>query len=255
MVHYEFPLTEGMRTLLRLGALLDRLAELQACDSAVDHHAAVATLFEIADIAARVELKGDLLRELDRHRSALLALQDHPAVDRGMLDDTLRRLAGVHEGLVSAAGKLAPQLAGNEFLLSIKSRISIPAGTCEFDLPAYHAWKQTAPAGRRADLAAWQQPLMPYAQALRLVLDLVRGAGEPRQELARGGVYQITLGGTRPVVLVRVAVPGDAPTAAIPEVSGHRLLLSIRMMRLDSDGQLRPRNDDVPFRLALCSGP
>ena len=26
--------------------------------------------------------------------------------------------------------------------MSIRSRISIPGGTCEFDLPAYYAWQQ-----------------------------------------------------------------------------------------------------------------
>ena len=33
--------------------------------------------------------------------------------------------------------------------MSIRSRISIPGGTCEFDLPAYYAWQQRdATAGR-----------------------------------------------------------------------------------------------------------
>ncbi len=255
MVPYEFPLTEGLRTALRLASLVERLDAQVAADAAVDHHGALVTLFEIADIAARVEIKGDLLRDLERHRAALQALQDHPAVDRGVLRETLAQLASSHEALLATTGKLGPQLASNDFLVSIKSRISIPAGTCEFDLPAFHAWKRREPERRRADLMAWRQPLAPYARALRLVLDLVRGSGEPRHELARGGTFQMNLAGHRPVVLVRLQVPADEPTSAVPEVSGHRLLLSIRMMRLEDDGQLRPVVADVPFTLTLCSGP
>lgn len=255
MVPYEFPLTEGLRTALRLASLVERLDAQVASDATVDHHGALVTLFEIADIAARVEIKGDLLRDLERHRAALHALQDHPAVDRGVLRDTLAKLASSHEALLATTGKLGPQLASNDFLVSIKSRISIPAGTCEFDLPAFHAWKQREPQRRRADLTAWRQPLAPYAGALRLVLDLVRGSGEPRNELARGGTFQLNLAGQRPVVLVRLRVPGHEPTSAVPEVSGHRLLLSIRMMRLEDDGQLRQVVGDVPFTLTLCAGP
>lgn len=255
MVPYEFPLTEGLRTALRLVALVDRLDAQVASDAAVDHHGALVTLFEIADIAARVEIKGELLRDLERHRAALQALQDHPAVDRGVLRETVANLASCHEALLATTGKLAPQLASNDFLVSIKSRTSIPAGTCEFDLPAFHAWKQRDPERRRSDLTAWRQPLAPYARALRLVLDLVRGTGEPRREVARGGTFQLNLAGHRPVVLVRLGVPVDEPTSAVPEVSGHRLMLSVRMMRLEDDGQLRPVGGDVPFKLTLCTGP
>jgi cell division protein ZapD len=255
VVHYEFPLTEGIRTCLRVAALLDRLDRQTGGDSVTDHHGALVTLFELADIAARVDLKGELLRELERHRASLQALRHHPAVDTAMLQHTLGRLGAAQDGLVGVVGKLGAQLAATEFLVSVKSRISIPAGTCEFDLPAYHAWKQRAPDQRRDDLAAWCQPLQPYAKALDLLLELVRAAGQGRQETARAGAFQTPLGGTgRPIVLVRVSVDEPSPTHAIPEVSGHRLLLSIRMMRLEADGQLRPRLDDVPFGLVLCPG-
>jgi cell division protein ZapD len=36
----------------------------------VDHHFALATLFEIMDVASRADLKSDLLKDLDRHRMA-----------------------------------------------------------------------------------------------------------------------------------------------------------------------------------------
>jgi cell division protein ZapD len=255
VVHYEFPLTEGMRTWLRLGMLLDRLDGEVAGGAGLDHHHALATMFEIADIGARVELKGELLRELERHRAALAPLREHPAVDRAALESTLQQLQVAHDGLSGTAGKLGHQLAANEFLVGIKSRISIPAGTCEFDLPAYHAWKQWPASRRRGDLQRWLQPLAPYARSIRLVVDLVRRSGTPRREIARAGHHQMTLGSARPVVLVRVGVEGDGDSAAIPEVSGHRLLLSIRMLAFDSDGQVRPRTDDVGFEIALCAGP
>ena len=65
--------------------------------------------------------------------------------------------------------------------MSIRSRISIPGGTCEFDLPAYYAWQQLDAERRRADLLQWVGTLMPLAEALQVLLGLLRDSGTPQQ--------------------------------------------------------------------------
>ena len=64
MVLYEYPFNEGIRTMLRLEHLFDRLGQLIQRETPVDHHFALATLFEIMDVASRADLKSDLLKEL-----------------------------------------------------------------------------------------------------------------------------------------------------------------------------------------------
>ena len=71
MVLYEYPFNESIRTMLRLEHLFDRLGQLVARDAPVDHHFALATLFEIMDVASRADVKSDLLKELERHRTQL----------------------------------------------------------------------------------------------------------------------------------------------------------------------------------------
>ena len=44
-------------------------------------------------------------------------------------------------------GKAGQSLTENDWLMSIRSRIGIPGGTCGFDLPAYHAWQFHDPRG------------------------------------------------------------------------------------------------------------
>ena len=39
----------------------------------------------------------------------------------------------------------------------------------------------------------------------------------------------------------------------IPEISGNRLLVSVRLMRLTDDNRLHACADDTPFELTLCS--
>lgn len=255
MLHYEFPLNEGMRTLLRLQALYERLDQLVARDEALDHHHALCTAFEIVDIAARVDLRADLLRDVERLRQSFTILRGHPAVDGPALAGTLTRLGIAHTELQAASGKLHHQIAGDELLMSLKSRIGIPAGTCEFDLPAYRAWQLQPAEERRRRLHAWLLPLRPFGRSVALVVELVRGSGSARQEFARAGQLQVNLGAGKPIALVRVGVAGERPLDAIPEISGHRLMLSIRMMRLESTGALRPCADDVEISLTLCPAP
>ena len=52
-------------------------------------------------------------------------------------------------------GKAGQALTTNEWLMSIRSRISIPGGTCEFDLPGLLRVAAARSSARRADLMQW----------------------------------------------------------------------------------------------------
>ncbi len=251
VILYEYPFHEGIRTMLRLEHLFDRLAQLMPRDAPVDHHFALATIFEIMDVAARADLKADLLKELERHRGQLVGYRGNPAISEAMLDEVVGRVERAHDGLNRVQGKAGQALAGNEWLMSIRSRINIPGGTCGFDLPSYYAWQQRAPEQRRADLAGWTSTLMPLASALYTLLSLLRESGTPQRMMAAAGQYQQTLPQNKTYQLLRLRMDGE--DGLVPEISGHRLLVSVRMMRADAEGRLRPAAVDVPFELTLCN--
>ncbi|MDE2397291.1 MAG: cell division protein ZapD [Burkholderiales bacterium] len=251
MVLYEYPFNEGIRTMLRLEHLFDRLGQLVARDSAIDHHFALATMFEIMDVASRADVKSDLLKELDRHRTQLQAYRGNPHISEAALDEVTARIDHAFNGLNQLQGKAGQALASNEWLMSIRSRISIPGGTCEFDLPAYYAWQQHEPARRRADLEGWLTTLTPLAEALQVLLGLLRESGAPQKMLASSGQFQQSLAAGKVYQLMRVRVEGSDD--AVPEISGHRLMVSVRMMKPDAEGRLRPTNADTAFELTLCA--
>ena len=250
MVLYEYPFNESIRTMLRLEHLFDRLGLLVARDAAVDHHFALATIFEIMDVASRADLKSDLLKELDRHRTQLNSYRGNPHISEAALDEVVGRIDHAFNGLIQVQGKAGQVLSGNEWLMSIRSRISIPGGTCEFDLPAYYAWQQHDPASRRSDLNGWIATLTPMAEALHVLLGLLRDSGAPQRVVAMAGQYQQGLPAGKVYHLMRVRLDGDDPP--VPEISGHRLMVSIRLMKADAEGRLRPWTDDCAFELALC---
>ena len=251
MVLYEYPFNESIRTMLRLEHLFDRLGRLMQRDPALDHHYALATIFEIMDVAARADLKSDLLKDLEQQKLRLNSYRGNPSISEAALDDVVSHIDHAFTRLNHVSGKAGQVLTGNEWLMSIRSRISIPGGTCEFDLPAYHAWQQQEPARRRADLLQWTSTLMPMAEALKLMLMLMRENGAPHKAVAVAGQYQQSLAQGRSYQLLRLRM--DVSDGLVPEISGHRLMVSVRFMRADAEGRLKSETGNVAFELTLCA--
>jgi cell division protein ZapD len=85
--------------------------------------------------------------------------------------------------------------------------------------------------------------------SVNLLLSLMRDTGTTQKMMAMGGQFQQSLAQGR-FMLMRVAI--EPSLGFIPEISGNRLMIWVRMMRQDGDGRLQHSTDDVPFEMALC---
>jgi cell division protein ZapD len=251
VILYEYPFNERIRTYLRLEHLFRRLGELVPSESPLSHHYALVTIFEIMDVAARADLKADVMRDLDKHKSVFNSYRGNPAIAETVLDQVVQQLEGNFSALNSVAGKAGQSLTENEWLMSIRSRAGIPGGTCEFDLPAYYAWQHRTAASRRADLERWSNTLSPLASSIYLLLKLLRDADVPYKVIATGGQFQQNLPQGRSFQLLRLRI--DPSFGLVPEISGNRLMVSVRMMRHEADDRLHQSTEDAAFELTLCS--
>ena len=139
---------------------------------------------------AGADLKSDLLRDLERHKRHLIAFRGNPSIAGELLEQVIDQLDKSFSALNAQAGKVGQSLNDNEWLMAVKSRISIPGGTCEFDLPAYYAWQHHPAEQRRRDLHRWAAKLAPLADAVSLLLRLLRENGVPQKIMASDGQYQ-----------------------------------------------------------------
>ena len=251
MILYEYPFNERIRTYLRLEHLFRRLGELAGREHPIDHHYAITTIFEIMDVAARADLKTDALKDLEKQKHVLGGYRGNPAISEAVLDEVTGRLEACFAALNGLPGKAGQSLAENDWLMSIRSRVGIPGGTCEFDLPAYYAWQHLDAAVRRQDLQRWITTLVPLAESIGMLLKLLRDSGKPQKILATGGQYQQSLPQGRTFQLLRLLV--DPSLGVIPEISGNRLMVSVRLMRHESDDRLHSSADDAQLELTLCS--
>ncbi len=251
MILYEYPFNERIRTYLRLEHLFHRLGELAAREHPIDHHYAITTIFEVMDVAARADLKTDVLKDLEKQKHVLNGYRGNPAIAEAVLDGITTQLETCFTNLNTQSGKAGQSLLENDWLMSIRSRVGIPGGTCEFDLPAYYAWQHLAPATRQQALQRWSVTLVPLAESVRLLLQLMRDSGMPQMVTAHEGTYQQNLLPGRSFQLLRLRI--DPSSGFIPEISGNRLMVSVRLMRHESDDRLHAANLDASFELTLCS--
>jgi cell division protein ZapD len=251
VILYEYPFNERVRTYLRLEHLFGRLSELMSRSDPLDHHFAIQSIFEIMDVASRADMKSDVLKDIDRHRIHLNAYRGNPAISERVLDDVIRQLDVNFSQLNGMVGKTGQSLTENDWLMAIRSRIGIPGGTCEFDLPAYFHWQHHTPQVRQTDLQRWVQPLIPLAEAIALLMKMMRDSGSPHKVVAPNGQFQQNLPQGRTYQLLRLAI--DPKLGLIPEISGNRLMVSVRLLRLGEDERLQPAAEDASFELTLCS--
>ena len=251
MILYEYPFNERLRTYLRLEQLYRRLRELLTRAHSVDHHFALITIFEIMDVASRSDLRADVIKDLERQKHLLDVLRDNPDISQHMLHQVARQVESCFATINAQTGKTGQALTENEWLMSIRSRVGIPGGTCSFDLPAYHAWQSLDPRYRQRDLEDWASELTPRGQALELILQLLRETGIPQRVVAEQGVFQQAMPAGRSFQLLRLRI--DPHLNLVPEISGNRLLVSVRLLRLANGSKPQPSNDDASFELTLCA--
>jgi cell division protein ZapD len=104
---------------------------------------------------------------------------------------------------------------------------------------------------RNADCDRWAAFFARRAQAGSLLLQRLRDTGKRKVHPATGGQFQMNLPHGRDIQLLRLRI--DPSLNLVPEISGNRFMLSVRLTRQSTVGQPEPVTADTPIELALCA--
>ena len=190
---YEQPLNERMRNFLRLDFLYQQAVHHHTKSDPWSTRAAVQALLEILAITQRGDVRGEVLKELERQMALLATYNTRPGVDTSRLRVLLTKLHRMREELSNVGALFMQKLRDSEFLNAIKHRSTIPGGTCEFDLPDYTHWLNQPDEIRGADFAHWLAVIRPLGDAVGELLWMTREQGKSRPEVAPGGVFHLAL--------------------------------------------------------------
>lgn len=251
---FEQPLSERYRLFLRLEQLFARIDHHLAGDSIWDTHAAIATILEMLQTISRGDTKLELIKELERQRTALAKFneRDGERLDRSRLEDVLngqeQLLASLHE----RPGALGQELRDNELLNQLQQRSTAGGKPGIIEMPGYQRWLQRSASMRHDTLETWLKPLRPARQAIDRCLALIRDSVEWEALTANGGFYEQVLPAGHSIALLRVRLPDDdAPW--FPEISAGRQRFTIRFFEQETPAErARQISRDIPFELARC---
>ena len=251
VLHYEQPLSERMRTFLRLEFLYQQMLYNSELESNWATRATISGLLEVLAILSRGDVRSEVHKELDHQLGVLQRFQSQPGVDTGRLDTLIRNLIESRAEIDAIGTSFLQPLKDSEFLNAIKHRSAIPGGTCEFDLPVYNHWLRQSFERRQQDLDKWTACIRPLCDAVSELLWLIRESGEPQDKLAINGMYQHNMQKDANCRLLRVSLDGDH--SLFPEISGSQHRFTVRFLEWSSvNSRAVQTGHDVAFQLSIC---
>ena len=248
---YEQPLSERIRTFLRLEHLFAKAEHALRSIDSWSSRATLEAVIDIMSVLSRADLKKEIIKELERHAATLQGLSRNPNVDPARLAEILDAVKRQLANLRSDENSWGQELRDDELLSTVRQRSTITAGTCSFDLPALHYWLQTSADQRDKDLQNWLGSFELLNSSVSLCMKLVRESAIATHEVAPSGFFQRTLETSTPCQMIRVCVMDDAH--CFPEISAGKHRFTVRFMSPAATSD-RPSqtNTDVEFDLHCC---
>ncbi|MBA3582774.1 MAG: cell division protein ZapD [Gammaproteobacteria bacterium] len=250
-VIYEHPLTERIRTFLRLENLFNRADYHLQQNSEWDAHALVHTLVELTNLANRGDLKSEIIKELERQQSAIARNRTTPHIERSQVEKILIDQQLLLKNLLENREQLGQHMKTDGFFSTLRQRLSIPGGACEFDLPAYAHWLRLNGDQRRKIAEPWLTPFKTAIDAISLCLNVIRQSTPAQAKIAGCGFFEESLQSHQDTQLLRVFVPKTL--SCYPAISAGRHRFSIRFLQATATDLHSGQSDrDIRFQLALC---
>lgn len=243
---YEHPLNERIRNYLKLEQLFEQVNGCADSDISTSHQVFFNALFAIIDTLERSDIRGDLIKDLEKLQQNLVVWSQAPDIDTSVLEENLQEAVGLISQL-KVNNPIWCQLKEDKLLASLKQRFAIQGGNSSFDLPQLQFWLHQPASVIAADIKQWLLLLDNIKNSLALVLKFIRQRAEFETIETESGFYQDNGEG---LLLLRIKV--EQNVQYYPTISGNKFRYSIRFMLPCEESGRRYSNQATKFQLARC---
>lgn len=243
---YEHPLNERIRNYLKLEQLFAQAEKALAADPLLNYHTFFNALFSIIDTLERNDIRGELIKDLEKLEQNLVIWSKSPEINDDALQQNLQQVIE----LICQLRITTPQWVAvkeDQFLIGLKQRYAIQGGSCSFDLPQLQFWLNQGTETVGKSMSDWLRQFQHITKALALILKFIRQRVPFETINTDSGFFQDSGEG---ILLLRIKV--DETATYYPTVSGNKFRYSIRFMAPCQDNGKRYYSQATQFELARC---
>ena len=171
---YEQPVAENIRNFLKCEYLFEKFNSALLQEDLWGVKSSISTLLEMSDFIMRINLKVELLKDLEKCMLYFNNLTKNNDVDAIVLDDFISKIEEAINMLNNINGNPSKLIVDNDFLMQINNKIHIPAGDNFFDIPSYLNFLSSSKSSILEHINMWYEPFSPLILASKLILNARR---------------------------------------------------------------------------------
>jgi cell division protein ZapD len=240
---YEEPVDERIRKFLKLENYFLKLEYHKELDTPYDTYVSLYNLIEIYNTLSRVEVKSDLIREIDFHKQRYMEYIKIDRSDKIKLNSIMEKQNVILNNLYNLQSSYLDKLNNDEFFqFCVKHYESL---STELDY-----WLTRDHSIRLNQINLWLEIIKPIENSIYFCLDILRRSSETKEVCANNGFYLVKLNQEKKVRLLRITMQSD--NYFFPRISLGPQRATISFMLLNEENKYKQIKDNITFVLDLC---
>ena len=249
---YEQPITENVRNFLKCEYLNEKF------NCAIKQHdmwaikSSISTLIEMSDFVFRINIKVELLKDLEKNLLLLESLKNDNFIEIKDYDKFYTQIQSNIDKLNSAPGSPSKSVTENDFLMQIKSKLHIPAGDNFFDMPSYLNFLSSNKTFILENIDNWYSPFKTIFISSILLLDFKRTVSKFEYFSSTDSFFEMKLDKSVKTDLVRIKL--EKNINIYPDISVNPQNINIMFKTSYGANRLsKPIKENLNFGLSLSS--
>ena len=240
---YEEPMDERIRKFLKLESYFLKLNYHKEIDSIYDSYASLHNLILIYNTLCRVEVKSELIREIDFHKTKYKEYIKYDNSDKTKLNSIMEKQDVILKNLHSLKSNYLNGLNNDElFQHFVKHHDNL---NTEIDY-----WLTRDHNMRLNQINLWLEIIKPIEHSVGFCLNILRKSSETSEICAKNGFHLIKIEQEKKIRLLRITMQSD--NYYFPRISLGPQRATISFMIMNEDNKFSQIKENISFVLDLC---
>tara|TARA_B100000035_G_scaffold315479_1_gene336793 strand:- start:4663 stop:5424 length:762 start_codon:yes stop_codon:yes gene_type:complete len=240
---YEEPVDERIRKFLKLENYFLKINKHKEIENSIDTFAALQNLISLYQMLSRAEVKRELIREIDFHKSRYAEYIKIQGSDKIKLNSIMEKQDVIINTLHNLQSNYLSSLHNDELFQHCVKHYDTLSSELDY-------WLTRDFSSRSNQINLWLEIIKPIESSVYFCLDILRKSSETREVCASNGMYIFKLDPEKKVRMLRITMHSD--NYFFPRVSVGPQRATISFMTLNDGNKFIQLKDDITFVIDLC---